>query len=177
MISKEYRALIQQKHREQRWGEGGHLWAPYLTYRLDELCLPYQILDYGCGRGTLKAVLPSIADVREYDPGVPGKDAAPAPAEVVVCTDVLEHVEEDQLDGVLAHLAQLVCRYGLLVICCRPAKEKLPDGRNAHLIVQPPLWWLEQLRRFFPRVELRSFTLKEAVFEVHCERIYPVAAE
>lgn len=177
MISKEYRTLIQQKHREQRWGEGGHLWAPYLAYRLDELKLPYRVLDYGCGRGTLKTSLPSSADVREYDPGIPGKDAAPAPAEVVICTDVLEHVEAEQLDSVLAHLARLVQRFGLFVICCRAAKEKLPDGRNAHLIVQPPLWWLAQLQRFFPRVELRSFTLKEAVFEVRGECVHPVAAE
>jgi hypothetical protein len=177
VISREYRALLRQKHREQRWGEGGHLWAPYLTYRLRELNLPFQILDYGCGRGTLKDALPSSADVREYDPGIPGKDAAPAPANAVICTDVLEHVEADQLDGVLAHLAQLVRSYGLFVICCRPAKEKLPDGRNAHLIVQPPFWWMEQLCRFFEYVELRSFTLKEAVFEVRCERLHSVAAE
>src|SRR5438046_383660 len=46
------------------------------------------VLDYGCGQGRLKA---SLGDcVTEYDPCIDGKDADPKPADLVVCTDVLE---------------------------------------------------------------------------------------
>jgi hypothetical protein len=34
---------------------------------------------------------------------------------------------------------------GWFRIACYPAKKHLPDGRNAHLIVESPAWWREQL--------------------------------
>ena len=34
---------------------------------------------------------------------------------------------------------------GWFRIACYPAKKQLPDGRNAHLIVEKPEWWREQL--------------------------------
>ena len=36
-------------------------------------------------------------------------------------------------------------RYGFFRIACYPAKKKLLDGRNAHLIVEDPAWWREQI--------------------------------
>ena len=32
-----------------------------------------------------------------------------------------------------------------LIIACYPAKKILPDGRNAHLIVENPTWWLDKI--------------------------------
>jgi hypothetical protein len=84
--------------------------------------------------------------VFEYDPGIPGKDHLPKPADLVVCTDVLEHIEPELLDGVLRHLYLLAGRGAYLVIATRLARELLPDGRNAHLIVQEPPWWLAKLK-------------------------------
>jgi hypothetical protein len=34
---------------------------------------------------------------------------------------------------------------GWFRIACYPAKKHLPDGRNAHLIVESPDWWRKQL--------------------------------
>jgi hypothetical protein len=34
---------------------------------------------------------------------------------------------------------------GWFRIACYPAKKHLPDGCNAHLIVESPAWWREQL--------------------------------
>jgi hypothetical protein len=34
---------------------------------------------------------------------------------------------------------------GWFRIACYPAKKHLPDGRNAHLIVQPPEWWRDRM--------------------------------
>lgn len=105
------------------------------------------ILDYGCGAGTLGTALKAQAwpfDFREYDPAVPGKDAMPRPADLVVCTDVLEHIERDRLDTVLGHIRALSMQGTFLVISTVPAHKSLPDGRNAHLIVESPDWWRER---------------------------------
>lgn len=107
-----------------------------------------QVLDYGCGQGTLKTALVAAGytpDVMEYDPAIKGKDALPKPAELVCCTDVLEHVEPERLDAVLAHLLQLTGRAAYLLIATRKANKTLPDGRNAHLIVKPAAWWVERV--------------------------------
>jgi hypothetical protein len=38
---------------------------------------------------------------------------------------------------------------GLLVISLIPAKKTLPDGRNAHLILEKPHWWKDKLANYF----------------------------
>lgn len=39
---------------------------------------------------------------------------------------------------------------GLYTVCTVPALKELPDGRNAHLIVQNQDWWIPRFRqRFF----------------------------
>ena len=58
----------------------------------------------------------------------------------------IEHIEPEKLNSVLAHLRGLTLRVAFLYISTQPAHKKLADGRNAHLIVQPAKWWMEQLR-------------------------------
>jgi hypothetical protein len=142
--SEAYRQQLQQKHATMKWGKSGNSHAPEVTALARELGAR-SVLDYGCGRGTLKPALPDLK-VFEYDPGIPGKDHLPKPADLVVCTDVLEHIEPELLDGVLRHLYLLAGRGAYLVIATRLARELLPDGRNAHLIVQEPPWWLAKLK-------------------------------
>lgn len=151
LASPQYRKLLRAKHAEKRWGKDGHSHAPEVTVFADALGAE-SILDYGCGRGTLAEAL-KPRRVMEYDPGVEGKDKPPKPADLVVSTDVLEHIEPALLDGVLGHLSRLAGKGCYLVIATTPAREILADGRNAHLIVQPPAWWLEQLARFDWTVE------------------------
>jgi hypothetical protein len=85
--------------------------------------------------------------VQEYDPGIDGKEGMPKPCDLVVCTDVLEHVEPDKLEAVEDHLFRICGMGALLVIATRAANAILPDGRNAHLIVQPPAWWIDRINR------------------------------
>jgi len=107
------------------------------------------ILDYGCGTGSLKVALSGtrFKDVREYDPGVAGKDAMPEPADLVVATDVLEHIEPEKLKNVVEHLKQLSKKGMFLVIASNAARLTLADGRNAHLIQKPLPFWIKQLRQ------------------------------
>lgn len=106
------------------------------------------LLDYGCGKGALADALPEIR-IAEYDPAVPGKDTLPEPADMVACLDVLEHVEPEKLDSVLKHLASLARHEMFFTISTRPAHKTLPDGRNAHLIVEDADWWAEQIEKYF----------------------------
>lgn len=147
-ISPRYRALIAAQHKGGKWGADGakHAAEAVKFYReLDATTL----LDYGCGEGRLKLALSSIEipiRVQEYDPGMDGKDGLPKPCDLIVCTDVLEHVEPDRLRNVLDHIFRISGLGAYLVIATRPANAILGDGRNAHLIVKPAAWWIDQIK-------------------------------
>lgn len=145
LASEDYRKQLHQKHASALWGKHGHSHAPEVQSFLKQLG-GRSVLDYGCGRATLAKALPDVK-VFEYDPGVIGKDQLPKPADLVVCTDVLEHVEPGMLDRVLRHIFLLARRGAYLVIATSPARESLPDGRNAHLIIEPPNWWMAKLQQ------------------------------
>jgi hypothetical protein len=147
LVSPSYRQQLALKHRQRRWGKDGHSHAGEVLAFAAELEAG-AILDYGCGCGTLKAAVEPQIRVFEYDPGIPGKDGLPKPQDLVVCTDVLEHIEPEKLEAVLEHLHRLAGKGAYVLIATSPAREILPDGRNAHLIVKPPEWWLGQLGRF-----------------------------
>lgn len=102
------------------------------------------VLDYGCGKGLLAQDLGHVADVREYDPAIAGKDAPPEPAELVCCFDVLEHVEPDYLKRVLIDLRRVTQTELFVTISTIPSSQTLADGRNAHLIQKDSEWWREQ---------------------------------
>ena len=152
LITDEYRKLNEQMHVEKKgYGSHGSLWAPKIL-SLAEAMHTKDILDYGCGKGSLAANLPF--DIQQYDPAIPKHSAAPAPADLVVCTDVLEHIEPECIDDVLNDLYRLTKKGIFLVIHNGPAIKHLADGRNAHLIQQNEIWWLGA---FLPRFTLVSY--------------------
>lgn len=145
LATEDYRGQLQQKHASINWGKSGHSHAPEIRKFCQKL-EARTVLDYGCGRGTLAGAMAGFK-VFEYDPGIVGKDDLPKPADIVACTDVLEHIEPDLLDNVLRHIFLLAKKGAYLVIATRPAREILPDGRNAHLIVQDAPWWISKLKQ------------------------------
>ena len=156
LITPGYAALLRDLHAQPRgFGASGRKHADrVLAYATDSGSL--SILDYGCGQGTLGAALRERgwSDVREYDPAVAGKEALPEPACMTVCTDVLEHVEPEHIDAVLAHLRSVTLRVAFVNVCVQPAHKVLADGRNAHLIVEGPAWWMDRIIRAGWRVLL-----------------------
>lgn len=101
-------------------------------------------VDYGCGKGRLQECLriPCV----NYDPAVPEFSQVPEPADLVVCTDVLEHIEPECLEAVLQHLRHLGRKGVYAVIATRPDSSKLlADGSNPHKIIKPAQWWQKQL--------------------------------
>ncbi len=105
------------------------------------------VLDYGCGKGFLAEELDF--PIWEYDPAIVGKDRLPKPSDIVICTDVLEHIEPVQLDAVLDDLRRVTLKVGMFVICTRPANKNFADGTNPHLIVMPKTWWQMKLAEYF----------------------------
>lgn len=154
LISPAYRDLNQEAH--QRYPHFGATSGRHAKTVVDliERVKPATVLDYGAGKGTLgKEVRPRVSvDWREYDPAMPGIDAPPEPADLVICTDVLEHVEPDCLDAVLDDLRRVTKGTLLLIVATRFASHCLADGRNSHLIVEKDEWWLDHLLKRFKLV-------------------------
>ena len=151
-ISDTYRELNLGLHRTNPdYGRAAHALAPWVV-EFAQASGAQTLLDYGCGKGTLRpAVLaldPNLV-VAEYDPAVPGKDREPEPSELVVCIDVLEHVEPPCLADVLTHIKSLSLGGALFIVDTVPAQKTLADGRNAHLIVEGLDWWTTTLSDYF----------------------------
>lgn len=127
---------------DAKYGAEGYLWAYHVAgIALMEDC--DTILDYGCGKGTLVKVLRERVrfGLREYDPGVPGKDNRPAPADLVVALDVLEHIEPDFVGDVINDLAKLAQKKLFVVVSTKPSKRIMSDGRDTHLSLHDDAWW------------------------------------
>lgn len=120
---------------------------------------PERLLDFGSGKGFQYLVrrhheawgglLPYC-----YDVGV--RQLAELPAGTfggVICTDVLEHIEERDLPAVLDTILSKCEGQGFLflAISCRPTKKKLPDGRDVHVTIKPPSWWVGTLKSAWAR--------------------------
>lgn len=143
LITPEYALLNAELHtRVPAYGTGGHKWADMVRSIVAETGAK-SVLDYGAGKGSLKAALRGLK-VYEYDPAVPGKETPPASAGVVVCTDVMEHVEPECTDAVIVHLCGLATRAVFVGVSCRVGGKRLADGRPAHVNVQPATWWHER---------------------------------
>lgn len=106
------------------------------------------LLDYGCGEGKQYSVehvhhrwgiMPAL-----YEPARPEYSAEPSPADGVICTDVLEHVPEEEVPALCARLCGLARKFLFVSVCCRPAKRLLPDGRNSHVTLKSVAWWAAQ---------------------------------
>lgn len=162
-ISPEYMAMQQTMHDvHDRYGVSGEhhasrvfLGAAQLVRKLGRC----DVLDYGCGKQTLKTAIeesfPPVQGMtlRGYDPGIPGLDAEPLPADMVVCTDVMEHIEPECVDAVLRHLSDLTRHVAIINVSLVPAIKVLPDGRNAHICLKSKDWWLSFIRKHFVLIE------------------------
>ena len=157
VISDQYRLLQQELHRNPNYGVASLQFAPIVKQVIEQMGAK-SVSDYGAGKCNLQRGLRELGvdlDYRPYDPAFP--DYGPArSADLVCCIDVLEHIEPDYLDNVLADLRAITSVYGFFSIHTGPAHKHLADGRNAHLIQQPSSWWLPKLCRDYEIDALRK---------------------
>jgi uncharacterized Rossmann fold enzyme len=129
LISDEMRELNARLHRDNlAYGVGGGKHAGTVLKLADSIKTT-SVLDYASGKGYLAKAIPF--PIWEYDPAIPGKQESPRPADLVVCTDVLEHVELDKLSFRAQRSSALHAQGGLLRHPHRPGREDL-CGRPQH---------------------------------------------
>jgi hypothetical protein len=164
LISPEYRAEQEALHAKGNYGTASLGYGKLISKLLDATESD-TILDYGCG--SMRNLLKVLDPQREvhylgYDPAVP-EFSAKEPCDFVACIDVLEHIEPDLLDNVLDDLLMLTGHWAFFTVHTGPAVKTLSDGRNAHLIQQPPSWWLPKLLQ---RWDLQKFDATQQGFNV-----------
>lgn len=156
-ITEAYRALQAELHAGGNYGLTARQYGPTVLQLL-EASGARTLLDYGCGshRSLLMGMqVPQGVRYEGYDPAVAQYADRPLPAELVVCIDVLEHIEHECLDNVLDDLRGLCTRIGFFTIHSGPAGKFLADGRNAHLIQEGPSWWLPRLESRFQVLDVQ----------------------
>lgn len=155
-ISEEYRKLNKQLHEENKhYGNNGAAYMDFVVSLIKQV-KSEDVLDYGCGKGQLAAQLPF--NIKQYDPAIEKYSALPEPADIVICTDVIEHLEEQYLENILDHIQSLTKKFAYLVIATTEAKKTLPDGRNAHILIRPYQWWMGKLLEYFDIVNFQLYT-------------------
>ena len=143
MISESLKKTYQDIHRTTPFGKRAKFPKHLEKFINDKK--PQSILDFGCGKGKLiekiKETYPDI-DVQGYDPANPKFDGTieNIRVDMIISSDVLEHVEPEYIDDTLKFL-QTKSKFFYHLIACSPAKLILPDGRNAHLIIEDDQWW------------------------------------
>ena len=147
IIDPEYQAQLTEMHSRGQFVRGSKMLKAMRPF-IDQY-QPTSILDFGCGHGALMASIaqayPNIA-TDGYDPGNPNHNHMPKKSfDAVVSADVFEHIEPEHLAETLRLISDRIIVAGWFRIACYPAKKSLPDGRNAHLIVESPDWWRKQL--------------------------------
>lgn len=161
LTTENYRNQITRLHASTRWGTDGVTHVEAVDAYAAELDAK-TILDYGCGSNTLSDAMakrPMPRRVSGYDPGIPERMKMPKPCDLVVATDVLEHVEPEKLDAVLDHIWRLTGKGAYFSISVKPARAILPDGRNAHICLLSPEEWIERLKKVgwkIARVEIKK---------------------
>lgn len=120
---------------------------------IDSLIRDYScrsILDYGCGKAKF---WPQhwLSIINGYDPAYEKYNISPSNADMVICTDVMEHIPMSEIDNTLKHIDSLANTWTFFAIDTKKAKKKFPDGSNCHVTIKPAEWWKDKLNKCCPR--------------------------
>ena len=130
---------------KQPYGVSGWRWVRDVR-KLAELVGASDVLDYGAGKMTLERDLSEHLPTHSYDPVT--APTPPEPADIVVCTDVLEHIEPDSLDTVLADIKRLANKAVHIAVPKHP-----PEKGDQYLTIEELSWWEDRLAKHWPNYE------------------------
>jgi len=155
-ITPEYQASLLEIHSQHEWGNSAGKYAGETVLNLlKDFPEIKTILDYGCGEGSLKTWIEEngITDRQWtlYDPGMEKHKQPPTGKfDLVITTDVLEHVEEIMLNKVLDNLRELTGRFLYSEIACYFCGVKFGSGpyvgQDLHINMKAPDVWARRLQ-------------------------------
>jgi len=142
-----------------------------------------KILDAGCGAGdNMRAIAKAGRDVygidfssvccKLYLSGLKHKaidiksycDSLKKPYGGILCAGVLEHIEPEDLDGLLQSMstASKSFLFGIA------NHSDILNGDELHLIVEDQDWWIKKLKDYFDSVMLSEIMYKGKFFFIRC---------
>ncbi len=116
------------------------------------------IIDFGCGKGFLYnkklkigkyeysnlSEFWNLKQIYLYDPGVEEYSKYPEDKfDGVICTDVIEHIPENDVVNFIEDLFKLSNKFIFVVIATIPATKYFDDGNNIHLSLKSEDDWDE----------------------------------
>ncbi len=187
-ISDEYKEAVITEHRNNvSWGASADTTIGHVILGiLSKHGYIQTVLDFGAGKGSLGRYIRERLDRKiawtDYDPGMPSIDVLPEGTfDMVISSDVLEHVEPDKVEATIQLLADktktvlisdISCIYTGFTFGAGPFQ-----GLDLHLSVHEPRWWREkfdaidlQLFIYEDKLKLGKGKYKQRCFMVH-ERI------
>lgn len=117
------------------------------------------VLDYGAGKAKFYTapLFPSamgdqkvdlrtfwgVNEIRLYDPGHEPLSKLPLGEtfDAVICTDVMEHIPEEDMDWVIDELYGFAKKMVYACIATYPAGKTFPNGENVHVTLKDAQWW------------------------------------
>jgi hypothetical protein len=112
-------------------------------------------LDFGCGKGRMADALSqsNVVQCVKYDPAMPEFEKAPSGRfDTIINTDVLEHIPEEELSGILARFKDYSSQ-AIIIPHLGKASAVLPDGQNAHCTIKTPKEWRDVFQDFYRHVK------------------------
>lgn len=109
------------------------------------------LLDYGCGKGYQYTVLrlhEQWGNIMPflYDPGYRPFSFKPTGTyDGVICSDVLEHILEEDIDATLDEILNYANKFVAFSIFTGASRKTFEDGLNLHVTQKPSIWWFEKI--------------------------------
>lgn len=153
----EYVGYYRDLHAKEKYGADCHrVFLPHVLACIVDL-KPKSILEFGCGQSQLYKVLPlEGVEYHRYDPAIPEvSELTVKKTDFALCTDVMEHIPEDDVEDVLAIIASISDKV-FFNIATRPASKILPNGENAHCTVWSAEKWMSVIHKYWPDAVLQE---------------------
>lgn len=122
--------------------------------KIINIITPTTILDYGCGKSKLVDYIKKNKNIKtyKYDPAIRKySKLLKRDVDMIICTDVLQHVPLYDLDRVLNEITKK-CKYCLFYIKCTNHSTILPNGNFANCTIHNKNWWKNKLNNYFKEI-------------------------